>query len=324
MTRGSMQYWQKRRAYRRLPRMRAIPRGAKETSLSSIVGYKVGMTSAMVIGEAQKASETSRACTIIEVPTMEAYGMRLYGKDGSTGYLKITNELYDKAAAQRAGVKKVAPERERIDAEKQGAKNCAGVSLLMVAYPNGTAVGQRHRDRFEAAIIGKSAAEKLEYAAKLLGKEIKPSDIFKNGEHVDIISISKGKGWQGPMKRFGTARQAHKATQKIRHVSPLGAFGTKRVLPNVPQAGQTGFNYRTEHNKLVLRIGKKGDAESVNPKQGFINYGNVVSDFIIIDGSIPGPAKRLVRIRKSIDNRDSKGIKEPRIGYIATTGKAII
>ena len=71
-------------------------------------------------------------------------------------------------------------------------------------------------------------------------------------------------------------------------------------------------------------MGKKEEAASVNPKSGFINYGNVVADYMIIDGSVPGPAKRLVRIRKTVDNRDLKsGIKEPKISYIATTGKGI-
>ena len=92
----------------------------------------------------------------------------------------------------------------------------------------------------------------------------------------------------------------------------------------MPQSGQLGFNYRTEHNKRILKMGKKEEAASVNPKSGFINYGNVVADYMIIDGSVPGPAKRLVRIRKTVDNRDSKsGIKEPKISYIATTGKGI-
>ncbi len=318
-----MQYWQKRRAYRRLPRMRAIPRGTKDAALSSMVGYKVGMTNATVLEESQKASEINRACTVVEIPQTEVYGIRVYSKDRNTGYLKIANEFYDKTAAQRAGVKKITAEKEKVDAAKQDASKYARVSLLIAAYPKGTATGQHHADRFEAQIMGKGAAEKLEYATKMLGKEVKPYDLFKNGEHIDIISISKGKGWKGVIKRFGVARLARKATQKVRHVGTLGAFGMGRVLPSVPQSGQLGFNYRTERNKRILKIGKKEEAQNVNPKSGYINYGNVVSDYILIDGSIPGPAKRMVRIRKSIDNMDAKGVKEPKVTYLAATGKAI-
>lgn len=303
--------------------MRGVPRGTKEAVLSSIVGYKAGMTSAIITEESQRASETSRACTVIEVPATEVYGIRLYVKDIMTGYLKVGAELYDKNAAAKAGVKKIAADTEKIDAAKRDIGKYSNVSLLMASYPKGTATGQHHQDRFEAQVLGKSPGEKFEYAAKLLGKEVKPSDIFKNGEYIDVISISKGKGWKGVIKRFGASRQPHKSTQKVRHIAPLGSYGVGRVLPSVPQSGQLGFNYRTEHNKRILKIGKKDEAQNVNPKQGFINYGNVVSDYIVVDGSMPGPAKRLVRIRKSIDNKNMKGIKEPKVSYITTTGKAI-
>jgi len=272
--------------------------------------------------EGARASETSRSCTIIEVPTTEMYGVRAYSKERSTGYKKASREVYDKAAAQRAGVKKVASE-PNLDSLKVE-EGVIDVTALLVAYPRGIATGQHHPDRYEAAIVGNSIDDKIEFAKKLLGKEVKPYDIFKNGEHVDITSVSKGKGWQGVIKRFGVARLSHKATQKTRHVGTLGAFGMKRVLYTVPQSGQTGYNYRTEHNKRILKTGKKEDSQQVNPASGFINYGKITSDYIIIDGSVAGPAKRLVRIRKSIGNRDAKGgIKEPKISYIATTGKAI-
>lgn len=324
MTRGSMQYWQKRRAYRRLPRLRAVLKGLKEPALSSIVGYKVGMTNLIMTEETQKSSDTNHACTVIEVPTTEMYGIRLYKLDKSTGYKRATKELYEKSSALRAGIKKISADKEDLNSTKQSIAQYSDVSALLAAHPKGTATGQHHPDRFEVAILGNSPSEKFEHAAKLLGKEVKPYDIFKNGEHIDVISISKGKGWAGVIKRFGVARLASKATQKVRHVGTLGSMGIARVLYEVPQSGQLGFNYRTEHNKRVLKIGKKEESGSINPKSGFINYGNVVADYMIIDGSVPGPAKRLVRIRKSVDNRDSKGgIKEPKINYIATTGKGI-
>ena len=228
MTRGSMQYWQKRRAYRRLPRLRAVLRGSKEPTLTSIVGYKVGMTNLTMTEESQKSSDTNRACTVIEVPTTEVYGIRLYKLDKATGYKKAAKELYEKSSAQRAGIKKIAADKEDIGSVKQSIAQYSDVSALLAAHPKGTATGQHHPDRFEVAILGNSPSEKLEHATKLLGKEVKPYDIFKNGEHIDITSISKGKGWSGVIKRFGVARLACKATQKVRHVGTLGAFGMGR------------------------------------------------------------------------------------------------
>ena len=86
----------------------------------------------------------------------------------------------------------------------------------------------------------------------------------------------------------------------------------------MPQAGQLGFNYRTEINKRILKVGTTNDIKSITPKSGFQNYGLVKNDYIIVKGSIGGPAKRLVRIRKSQD-RNRKGIKEPKINYISTS-----
>ena len=78
---------------------------------------------------------------------------------------------------------------------------------------------------------------------------------MKNGEFVDISSVTKGKGWSGPIKRFGTARLFHKSTNKVRHVGTLGPFTPGKVLFTVPQAGQTGIQLRTERNKRVLKLG---------------------------------------------------------------------
>ena len=80
-----------------------------------------------------------------------------------------------------------------------------------------------------------------------------------------------------------------------------------------------GYNYRTELNKRVLKVGTDRDAATVNTKGGFINYGVVKNDFIILDGSIPGPAKRLIRLRKSIRTTAPK--REPQINYISTASK---
>jgi LSU ribosomal protein L3P len=54
-------------------------------------------------------------------------------------------------------------------------------------------------------------------------------------------------------------------------------------------------------------------------KGGFLNYGIVKNEFIIVDGSIPGPAKRLVRIRKALRAKAKE--QEPKLTYISTASK---
>jgi large subunit ribosomal protein L3 len=65
-----------------------------------------------------------------------------------------------------------------------------------------------------------------------------------------------------------------------------------------------------------MKLVTKEEAQSINPKAGFKNYGNVKNDYVIIDGSVPGPAKRIVRIKKSVENMNTAGIKEPKINFI--------
>ncbi len=73
-----------------------------------------------------------------------------------------------------------------------------------------------------------------------------------------------------------------------------------------------GFNNRTEYNKQIIKISEKG--EEINPKGGFIKYGLVKGDYILIKGSVPGPKKRFIRIRSSI--RTKQEIPAPEITYV--------
>ena len=116
-----------------------------------------------------------------------------------------------------------------------------------------------------------------------------------NGQFIDTISVSKGKGWQGPVKRWGIRILQHKSNKTKRGVAALGPWKPPRIRYTVPRAGQMGYHQRTEFNKRILRIGENG--EDVTPEGGFLRYGQVRSTYIMLRGSITGPAKRLVRLR---------------------------
>ncbi|HVC57945.1 MAG TPA: 50S ribosomal protein L3 [Candidatus Acidoferrales bacterium] len=315
---GSMQYWHRRRASTRLPRSRSKPTHITEQVLSNIVAYKVGMTQVSMTDDSESPSkniEVAEACTVLEIPPTEIYGLRAYTKDPETNYSIVDTEIYSKASAAKLKIKNLKNDESKIEPLKQRLAEITDITALAVAFPKTTSVGQHHPVRFEAYIGGKSVEEKLEFIASKLGKELLASDLFKNGEFVDVASITIGKGWQGTIRRFGTARLFHKATNKVRHVGTLGPFTPGKVLYTVPQAGQMGFHYRTEHNKRIIKIGTKADADKINPKEGYKHYGNVKNDYIIVSGSVPGPTKRLVRIKKSITNRNAKGVKEPKVTY---------
>jgi large subunit ribosomal protein L3 len=318
MHRGSMQYWQKRRAQQRLPRVRSAPTHIKEPINLNIVAYKVGMAHIGMIDDSEapsKGLEISAPCTVLEIPKMEVYGARFYGKDHN-GYRRVELEVHNKELVKKLKQKEVKNDETKLNSLKEKLGQFTDITALLVAYPKGLSVEQHHNLKFESS-LGGTMDEKFNFISSKLGKELKASEMLKNGEYVDISSVTKGKGWAGPIKRFGVARLYHKATNKVRHVGTLGPFTPGKVLYTVPQAGQMGFNYRTETNKRILKMGSSNETNKINPKSGFTNYGLVKSDYILVKGSVGGPSKRLVRIRKA-NGRNSRGLKEPKIDRIST------
>ena len=78
-----------------------------------------------------------------------------------------------------------------------------------------------------------------------------------------------------------------------------------------------GYHLRTEYNKWNIIIGN--DASKINPKGGFMHYGIVKNEYIVLKGSLPGPNKRLVIITEPI--RAKKQASNPEVKYISQESK---
>ncbi|MEM3781374.1 MAG: 50S ribosomal protein L3 [Candidatus Micrarchaeaceae archaeon] len=318
MRRGSLEFWPHRRAKRPMPRIRHWP-ALSEPALLGFVGFKAGMTHVMQIDDtnsASKGTEVAEPVTIIETPKVYVYGVRFYAKDPVTRYTRVAEEVYDKALAQNIGIKKT--NTESIESAKSKIESFSNLSLLAYVSPMGIGFGTKKLMRFEIG-LGGTKQEKLALAEKTIGKEIKAADVFKPGEYVDIIGISKGKGWEGPVARFGVAKQRRKTTGKVRHVGTLGPFHPPKVLYSVPMAGHKGHNYRTELNKRIMKIGAQSSTAEIEVKGGFPHYGTVKNDYIIVHGSVPGAPGILLRLRKSL--RPTKKGPEPKIRSISLSSK---
>ena len=118
-----------------------------------------------------------------------------------------------------------------------------------------------------------------EYA---LGQEIK-ADIFAEGDKVDATAISKGKGFQGAIKRHGQHRGPMKHGSKFhRHAGSNGACSSpSRVFKGKKMPGQMGAKRITIQNLEVVRV----DAEK---------------NLLLVKGAVPGPKKALVTIKESV------------------------
>ena len=308
--RGSLGYRPRKRAAKQNVRVNWL--SEEEKRIVGFAGYKVGMTHVSFTDQAEtsrKGQELTGAATVLEVPPMVVYGIRFYDNANSIGDILASDEK----ALKKLNFKGKSKPKE---IKEEDAKD---VRLLAYAQPDLTFIGKKHPEAMEIGLGGADIKEKIEYAKSFLGKEIRASDVFKAGEFVDVLAVTKGKGWQGAIKRFGCAKQRRKATNRVRHIGTLGAWIPNYVLYTVPQAGQTGYHTRTELNKKILRVGSSDTISEINPPSGFTNYGFVKKDYILVKGSVPGPSKRLVKLR--LAGRATGETNEPQITYISVENR---
>lgn len=267
--------------------------------VQGFAGYKAGMTHALALDTYDKSPTYGQTiavpATIIECSPLVVFGIRAYSRDayGLHTISDLFAENFDKDLAKKLSVPKEKPKPKEIDLA-----NLAEVRALVHTKPRKIKL-KKTPEIFEIKVSGKDLAKAWEYAKSLLGKELHAKDIFKEGDVVDVASVSTGKGTQGPVKRFGIKIQTRKAHKKRRHVGTLGPWNPARVIWTVAMAGQLGFQRRTEYNKQIIRI---GEGKDVTPAGGLVNYGKVDGDFILLKGSVPGPKKRLIVMRPSIRN----------------------
>ncbi|MDP3916939.1 MAG: 50S ribosomal protein L3 [Nanoarchaeota archaeon] len=284
--RGSKQFWPRKRASRVVPRIRTYSFN-KDIKPLAFLGYKAGMTHIQVRDNNPHSTSKTKIitipATIIDCPPLKPLSLRFYKKT-ITGS-KLLSEIYSSKRDKFFKNKKSGKEPESFD----------NIKLTVHSEPKKLSIGKKKHDIFEMGIGGKDINEKLAKAKELLEKDFLPvSEIFDDGQLVDVHSVSKGKGTQGPVKRFGVKIRQHKSEKTKRGPGTLGAWTPKRVMAGqLAHAGKMGFHRRTEYNRLLIRIAK---AEEVNQKGGIKHYGKINNDSILIKGSVAGSSKRPVII----------------------------
>jgi len=295
---GSLAYVPRKRAKRETPRIHSWV-DSNELKPLGFAGYKAGMTNILAIDN-RKNSPTSGMeifipVTIIETPPMSVVAIRAY-KKGYSGKEAVT-EIWAKELSDdlknRVTIPKNRNPDKRLKEMEKNLEEISDIRLIMHTQPRLTTMPKKIPDLIEVA-IGGNLNEKFEFSRGLLGKEVNVDDVFNENRFVDITAVTKGKGFQGVVKRYGIKIQPRKAGKGRRHIGTGGAWKPARKLWREPLPGQLGYNTRTEYNKVILQIGKEGS--KVTPKGGFLRYGPVNGDHIIISGSVPGPAKRLIRL----------------------------
>lgn len=170
------------------------------------------------------------------------------------------------------------------------------VVALVSSIPRDVGLSQKKPIVLEVGVSGGDLKAQADFVLGLMGKKVKFADTFKAGMYVDVLGITKGKGFEGPVTRFGVKRKQHKSRKSVRAVGVIGPWHPAAVMYTVARAGQMGFHQRTESGKRILLVGN-ASASAITPSGGFEHFGNVGGDYAVVRGSVPGPARRFVVIR---------------------------
>jgi large subunit ribosomal protein L3 len=291
---GSLAYLPRGRSSRFLPRVKHWPDG-RDGPLG-FVAFKVGMTAVHFIdnrpGSPTQGSEVRSAATVIAAPPLKVIGLALYGKEegrlvdvGRIWSPEFSEEVKrsNKTFNPSPGPEKVEELREKV----------AEVRLIVAIQPR--LVGLGKKPLITEIKIGGDVESALRKGLELLGKELRLSDVFKEGEFVDVIGVTKGKGFQGVVKRYGVSILQRKSRKTRRGVAAIGPWNPHYVMYTVPRSGQMGYHRRTEFNKRLLKI--SSDTQAVNPASGWHRFGIIRTEYAVVEGSLPGTPKRPLILR---------------------------
>jgi large subunit ribosomal protein L3 len=280
-------------------------------------GFKAGGINIMTVDDREKTPNFGKQLlnpsTVIATPPIRIVGIRGY-RDGVNGK-RVAFDVYSKDLPKELARKRSIRYKEELLTRAQN--NLSSVDDIVATatvLPREANLSQKRPFVYEIAVSSNDNQNKFEYIKGLFGKEIRVQDVFQLGQFIDVIGITRGKGVEGPITRFGVKRKQHKSRKSVRAVGTLGPISPAVVMYTVARQGQRGFHQRTEYNKRILLMSStnKDNQISINPSGGFKHYGLIKDDYVVLRGSVPGVPKRIVKLRQPI--RDTaRRVIEPKV-----------
>jgi large subunit ribosomal protein L3e len=331
----------KRRTKHTKGKIRSFPKDdkSKPVHLTAFMGYKAGMTHCVRYFEKREGKKTikkdiAEAVTVIETPPIKVIGAvgyietprglraltTVWAQNLPAGVIRrfYKNYYLAKKKAFTNYAKKYqedAKSKRHPNRDIQRIKKyCQVVRVICATQIEKCKLRQKKAHVMEIQVNGGDVAQKVDWAVSKFEAEISVGEVFENNEMVDTISITRGKGTQGVIKRFGVSRLPRKTHRGLRKVACIGAWHPAAVKWTVARAGNLGYYHRTQINQKIYRVGAgavrgiKNNAsteadpfiKNITPIGGFPHYGIVNEDFLLVKGSVAGPRKRQVTIRKTL------------------------
>jgi len=312
--RGSLAYFPRGRAKSMEARIRTWPEiSSEEPKLLAHAGFKAGCVQIVSLDDREKVPNFGKQIvnlgTVLVTPPILVLGIRGYSKDpnGHHAEFDVYYEEIPKEITKHLSLKN---KEAAIEKAEKILPKIKEIFAIVVILPHTISLEQKKPYVFEVAVKGGDIQKQFAFVKNLLGKEVKIDQVFETGAVVDVAAITKGKGWEGVITRWGVKRKQHKSRKSVREVGSLGPISPQNVMYTVPRAGQRGFHQRTEYNKriMIMNNTENGDYK-INPSGGYKHFGLVKGDYIILKGSVPGTYRRLIKLRSQIRNVPSKIVK---------------
>ncbi|CAL9238394.1 unnamed protein product [Arabidopsis halleri] len=357
---GSLGFLPRKRANRQHGKVKAFPKDdpTKPCRFTSFLGYRARMTN--IVREVEKPGsklhkrETNEVVTVIETPPMVVVGVVGYVKTPrglrtlSTVWAQHLSEevrrrFYKNWAMSKKKAfikfsKKHETEEGKEDIQSQlekMKKYCTVIRVLAhTQIRKMKGLKQRKAHLHEIQINGGDVAKKVDYAYSFFEKQVPVDAVFSKDEMIDLIDVTKGKGYEGVVKRWGVAWLPRKTHRGIHKVACIGAWHPARVSYTVARAGQNGYHHRTDINKKVYRIGKLGQdthsamtefdrtEKEITPMEGFPNFGVVKEDYLMVKGCVMRPKTRVLSLRQSLVTQTSRvALEDIKLKFIDTSSK---
>ena len=219
--RGSLAYRPRGRAKSFIPRIRTWPKvEAEKPVLLGFPGYKAGTVHVITVDDRAKTPNFGKPLfnlsSVITLPDAQVIGLRLYGHENGQ----------DMAISD---VSQAGQTSEKLPLDKT-----ARVSALVSSVPRDVGLSQKKPVVMEVGVSGGEVKAQAEFVLGLIGKKVKFTDTFKPGMYVDVLGITKGKGFEGPITRFGVKRKQHKSRKSVRAVAVIGPWHPAAVMYTVP------------------------------------------------------------------------------------------
>uniref|UniRef100_A0A7S1LYT1 60S ribosomal protein L3 n=1 Tax=Alexandrium catenella TaxID=2925 RepID=A0A7S1LYT1_ALECA len=335
---GSLGFLPRKRTKHHHGKIKSFPKddASKPPHLTAFMSYKAGMTH--IVRDVERPGsklhkkEVAEGVTIVEAPPMVVVGFVGY-VETPRGMRTLTSvwagHLSDECKRRfyknwHKSKKKAFTKYQKrwseatkgdgtpMQAEVERAKKyCQVIRAICHTQIGKVKIGQKKAHIKEIQINGGNPAAKVDFAMGLFEQEVKVADVFSQDEMIDIIGVTRGHGTKGVVSRWGVTRLVRKSHRGLRKVACIGSWHPARVSFQVPRSGQKGYGHRTEINKKIYRIGKASDTNSasteadltekgITPMGGFLHYGEVTQDWVMLKGTIMGTKKRIITLRKSL------------------------